>query len=937
MRQNITKMHGVNTNEHPKTLVLDCCFFLVLTFVDLENLIKGLEAEKAFSQAFDYSEQLLLLAKHNSPTSFSEQIPTILQRACQYSTELLNQNKPAESLSILKKAESIFCQHESIHLLPVTCTLYSNMVTTYKKCGKLQAALKVLDTALALCQKYNDTNNTIRFCLSASALLSQAKSHKAALDKAKLAAAECEEKLLSLEIELRTNSNAKEVKVERNEAIALLSVAYYNIGVQHEYLANYKSALQWYNKARSTIDPNSATQRSLKESIERAIRQVLVKCRNGGREVRADFTELETNKTQQIRPKSAKIQMFFKRPQHNDMKKLYNETPNISFKRNDKTLQNCACKTEKSRTRPVSRCARTMRGSVDLENLKVELQTMPRQKVKVVEVGFYNTTKNQKDSFEEHDELDNMGLLKWDDSGSSKIRIFNSIAARKASGISYITRKHLKVNTEFTPEDITTPSTSKTHSKISIHIKHSPVMTKSFPLKSETMPAQSKNTSSCVEKVDENAPVALDLVDSKTISENGNFGKVMELMQVDTGDIMQKVKKKTHAALMIQKAYKRHFQTEYYQLQKKYKAKKWKLVYKSIYCNSNNKGKQGNYGIVLIKHNAVTGMVSLQLYDYKTKRTVFNVVQPIDLRYSLTEQVIRKAWEDSTGSGKHGVLEESIKFFNHLKNLDNEATHPNLLKFYVTDEDKNDPVIQDLPNLHEEILIIDTESFVISETPLVDLCSNEEPQKSYNFTINSVQYHLEVQLSNGESTLVLSESTTSDKQKIPLSYLKHSTAKKEKELIDRVITWLIHKKNNETKYDITKLHQYIKEYTESEVLRNITIIQRTVKKWLAKMQRRVIKLKEEKEWKQVLVQGLKVNGVYQLVKVLMNQHDMDRIIIFSSKATNKQKFKLSNLIPQGELGIKRGEWGELKRLFRYNLAYFIEYDGNSRKIQLMGL
>ncbi len=57
----------------------------------------------------------------------------------------------------------------------------------------------------------------------------------------------------------------------------MLGIAYYNMGVQEEFLNRYDSCLEWYNKANSTILSNPLADPKLRDNFQRALQQAILK------------------------------------------------------------------------------------------------------------------------------------------------------------------------------------------------------------------------------------------------------------------------------------------------------------------------------------------------------------------------------------------------------------------------------------------------------------------------------------------------------------------------------------------------------------------------------------------------------------------------------------------------------------------------------------
>ena len=123
--------------------------------IALENTMKILETEKAYSQAFEYAEQLITVLKQEKQPDevLSQCVNAILRKANRNATELLKENKPAASIHLLQKAEKTMLKHmlenESAQISSTAIFLYNTLACAYKKIGKFTQALQSLEECVS--------------------------------------------------------------------------------------------------------------------------------------------------------------------------------------------------------------------------------------------------------------------------------------------------------------------------------------------------------------------------------------------------------------------------------------------------------------------------------------------------------------------------------------------------------------------------------------------------------------------------------------------------------------------------------------------------------------------------------------------------------------------------------------------------------------------
>jgi len=171
-------------------------------------------------------------------------------RACKVVGEMCNllamtylqQEDFAMVLELLKKAE-ILTERDP----PGRAVTFNNLACYYRRQGKLHASLQYLQKALKIEGRLEKVDNPADTHLNACAVLSQLGRHQSALEHAQSA-------LILLQEELFNGVNPLQDESEPPKAdrIAVLSIAYHNIGVEQEFLKKVRRRLG--GGRRSSID-----------------------------------------------------------------------------------------------------------------------------------------------------------------------------------------------------------------------------------------------------------------------------------------------------------------------------------------------------------------------------------------------------------------------------------------------------------------------------------------------------------------------------------------------------------------------------------------------------------------------------------------------------------------------------------------------------------
>jgi tetratricopeptide (TPR) repeat protein len=118
---------------------------------------------------------------------------------------------------------------------------YNNLACFSRQQGRLHASLTFLQRALKIEQRLKHVDNPADTHLNLCAVLSQLKRHEEALSHAQSA-------LALLQDELFGGPGGAAAAAQKPDRIAVLAIAYHNLGVEHEFLKQFTASLQSYTK-----------------------------------------------------------------------------------------------------------------------------------------------------------------------------------------------------------------------------------------------------------------------------------------------------------------------------------------------------------------------------------------------------------------------------------------------------------------------------------------------------------------------------------------------------------------------------------------------------------------------------------------------------------------------------------------------------------------
>jgi len=190
-------------------------------------------------------------------------------------------------LKLLKKAEVLTKQYAAGRAVT-----FNNTACYYRKLGKLRTALKYAQRALKI---EGRLGNNVEYYpadtyLNACAILSQLGDHHSALDHAQSALISLQDELfkgieksngnecvingISATHDDDTSSNNQQQLLVKLDRIAVLAIAYHNLGVEQEFLKKYNFCLGSYRKgleiAQQYLGQTNPTTQTLRKAFNAA-------------------------------------------------------------------------------------------------------------------------------------------------------------------------------------------------------------------------------------------------------------------------------------------------------------------------------------------------------------------------------------------------------------------------------------------------------------------------------------------------------------------------------------------------------------------------------------------------------------------------------------------------------------------------------------------
>lgn len=274
-------------NAHPRaysavyTMVYTCNFFFdqgagenaeLLALQRIDDTAVKLQQEGKYLEALECMERGLVLRQHFFGADSEE-----VWRACKTVGEMCNllamtylqQEDFGMVLELLKKADILTERDEAGRAVT-----FNNLACYYRRQGKLHASLSYLQKALRIESRLPDCENPADTHLNMCAVLSQLGRHAAALEHAQSA-------LILLQEELFGGvaaGGAPPPGTLKADRIAVLAIAYHNIGVEQEFLKKFTQSVQSYQKgvdvAKTHLGPDHGITITLRNSLLAAKRAI---------------------------------------------------------------------------------------------------------------------------------------------------------------------------------------------------------------------------------------------------------------------------------------------------------------------------------------------------------------------------------------------------------------------------------------------------------------------------------------------------------------------------------------------------------------------------------------------------------------------------------------------------------------------------------------
>lgn len=214
----------------------------LLALQRIDETCKQLQQQGNYLEALECMERGLVLRQHFFGADSDE-----VWRACKTVGEMCNllamtylqQEDFAMVLELLKKAE-ILTERDSAG----RAVTFNNLACYYRRQGKLHAALQYLQKALKIEARLERVENPADTYLNTCAVLSQLGRHQSALEHAQQALILLQEELSKVIGPMAQ----EEQQVPKADRVAVLAIAYHNVGVEYEFLKKYDQSLQSYRK-----------------------------------------------------------------------------------------------------------------------------------------------------------------------------------------------------------------------------------------------------------------------------------------------------------------------------------------------------------------------------------------------------------------------------------------------------------------------------------------------------------------------------------------------------------------------------------------------------------------------------------------------------------------------------------------------------------------
>ncbi|DAZ99090.1 TPA: hypothetical protein N0F65_008395 [Lagenidium giganteum] len=247
----------------------------------LDDKCAKLQEEGKYTEALECMEKGLVLRQHFFGADSDEvwqSCKTVGEMCNLLAMTYLQQEQFPVVLELLKKAEILTEQHPAGRAVT-----FNNFACYYRRQGNLHKALGYLNEAIKIESKLENIPNRADTHLNLCAVLSQLGKHQNALEYAQSALILLHEEL---QVAQHGTTNQHAIEGPKLDRMAVLGVAYHNVGVEQEFLKRYDLSIQSYKKgveltSRFLGDSHGIVV-TLQNSLLQAKRNVASKARSDG-------------------------------------------------------------------------------------------------------------------------------------------------------------------------------------------------------------------------------------------------------------------------------------------------------------------------------------------------------------------------------------------------------------------------------------------------------------------------------------------------------------------------------------------------------------------------------------------------------------------------------------------------------------------------------
>lgn len=222
-------------------------------------------------------EELLKIKKMNFGTN-SKQFTKSCKQLCEICNILavyyLKKEDINSALDLLKKSEEL-CENNELG----QAMTFNNMACYYRRIGKMRTALNFLQRALTIESRLQRPETQADTHLNICAVLSSLNKHELAMNHAMSAVILLQEMMLRKKLDPSSFHDDEEEELNNTgnkDKVAVLAIAYHNMGVEQEFLKSFPAAILSYKKAVNFAEKNLGPE----DGITMNLRSVYENARN---------------------------------------------------------------------------------------------------------------------------------------------------------------------------------------------------------------------------------------------------------------------------------------------------------------------------------------------------------------------------------------------------------------------------------------------------------------------------------------------------------------------------------------------------------------------------------------------------------------------------------------------------------------------------------